>query len=53
MCKSHGRYLNILKNDKEEIEKLLDFYLTARDPTVTLFEMQQMINKIYLLALCG
>lgn len=53
MCKQHGRYLNILKNDKEEIEKLLDFYLTARDPTITLFETQQMINKIYLLALCG
>lgn len=53
MCKEHGRYLNIIDSSKEDIEKLVHFYSTTHDPTIVLFETQQLINRIYLMALCG
>lgn len=53
LCKEHGRYLNIIDCSKEELEKLLYFFIISHDPTVLLFETQQIINKIYLMALCG
>lgn len=53
LCKEHNRYLNILDCSKEELEKLLYFFAVSHDPSVLLFETQQLINKIYLMALCG
>lgn len=53
ICKEHGRYLNILTDSKEDIEKLTHFFVVSHDPTVLLFETQQLINRMYLMALCG
>ena len=49
----HNRYINLLTDSDEEIDKIIQFYHDTHSNSITLFMYHNLINQIYMLALAG
>lgn len=49
-CQRNGRYVNIITDSDEDVEKIIDFYENTHNSSTLLFMFNNILNTMYLMA---